>query len=108
MDVVCPFILTILFGRRTRKERTRLRYTFTSDLTFPLFFAPSYFSSSEIRAINYSSQVFEKVSNDIESASYGSRQEQNANGQPEESTNTLELAFRFRHAGILLCCSAGA
>jgi hypothetical protein len=55
-----------------------------------------------------SSQIVEKVNSDIDCASYGSRQEGKADGQPEESTNTLKLAFRFRHAGILLCCVEGA
>ena len=40
--------------RRTRKERTRLRNTLTLDLTFPLFFAPSYFSGPVITASNSS------------------------------------------------------
>jgi hypothetical protein len=41
------------------------------------------------------SQAVEKVNSDIDCASYGSRQEQKADGQPEDSTNTLKLAFSF-------------
>jgi hypothetical protein len=52
-------------------------------------------------------QAVDKVNNDIDCASYGSRQEQKADGQPEESTNTLELAG-FGHRRILLRCIASA
>jgi hypothetical protein len=48
------------------------------------------------------SQAVEKVNSDIDCASYGSRQEQKADSQPEESTNTLARAIRFRHAENLL------
>ncbi len=39
------------------------------------------------------SQVAEKVSNDIDRASYSSRQKQQADGQPEEAAKTLKLAL---------------
>jgi hypothetical protein len=52
-------------------------YRLTLNHTFPLFFPQSYFAGSEIPPINSSllcgSQVLEKVSNDIDCASNGSR-----------------------------------
>ena len=44
------------------------------------------------------SQVVEKASKEINCASKCDREEQNANGQPKEPTNTLKLAFSFSHA----------
>ena len=53
------------------------------------------------------SQVFEKVSNDKDCASCGRREEQKADSQPEESTNTLKPAFSFIPAEILMCWTRG-
>ena len=44
------------------------------------------------------SQVVEKASKEINCASKCGREEQKANGQPKEPTNTLKLAFSFSHA----------
>ena len=51
------------------------------------------------------SQVVEKMNSDIDCGPHGTREEPKANGKPEEYTDTLELAFNLRHAGILLCCA---
>jgi len=44
------------------------------------------------------SQVVEKASKEINCASKGDREEQDANGQPKEPTDTLKLAFSLSHA----------
>jgi hypothetical protein len=49
---------------------------------------------------HYGSQVVEKASKQINCASKRDREEQNANGQPKEPTNTHKLAFSFSHASI--------
>ena len=41
------------------------------------------------------SQVAEKMNDDIDCASYSSRQEQKADGQPEETAKTFKLALSF-------------
>lgn len=44
------------------------------------------------------SQVVEKASKEINGASKCDREKQNANGQPKEPTNALELVVSFSHA----------
>ncbi len=46
-----------------------------------------------------SSYVVEKMSNDIDCASYSSRQKQIADGLPHETAKTSELVLGFRHVG---------
>ncbi len=54
------------------------------------------FPVGEVSSELCGSRTVEKVNNDVDCTSHGSRQEQKADGQPEESTNTLKLAFSFR------------
>lgn len=41
------------------------------------------------------SKVAEQMNDDIDRTSHGSRQEQEADGQPEEATKTFKLASSF-------------
>jgi hypothetical protein len=67
------------------------------------FAASNLFVIGEVSFELCGSHVVEQVNNDIDGASDGSRYEQNADDQPEESTSTLKFALSFRHAGGLVC-----
>lgn len=43
------------------------------------------------------------MSDDIDRASYSSRQKQKTDGQPEEAAETFKLTFSSRHAWLLQC-----
>lgn len=59
----------------------------------------NFFGMREASSEPRGSQVVEKMSNDIDCASYRSREKQIADGQPKEAAKTSELVLGLRHVG---------